>query len=198
MEGFADDIAWMCHALGLENPVIIGHSMGGLVALILAARHAALPRAIVMLDMPTALIDGPLATGHPRLQNAEALRSADYRDVVAQLAEGMFLPTDDHDRRAWIGKRMAAVPQYVLQSSFAEGWTCDLRSAAAACKVPALYIQASTERPELDRFKDLCPQLVLGRTVGAGHFHQLEVPGQVNSMIERFLLVSAPRPEEIV
>ena len=27
-------------------------------------------------------------------------------------------------------------------------------------------------------------------TVGAGHFHQLEVPEQVNAMIERFLALS--------
>jgi pimeloyl-ACP methyl ester carboxylesterase len=30
---------------------------------------------------------------------------------------------------------------------------------------------------------------VVGRTVGAGHFLQLEVPDQVNAMIERFLAV---------
>jgi hypothetical protein len=28
-------------------------------------------------------------------------------------------------------------------------------------------------------------------TVGAGHFHQLEVPEQVNAMIERFLHLAA-------
>jgi pimeloyl-ACP methyl ester carboxylesterase len=55
--------------------------------------------------------------------------------------------------------------------------------------VPALYIQAARPRPELERFGELCPQLVIGRTVGAGHFHQLEVPDQVNAMIERFLAV---------
>jgi len=32
--------------------------------------------------------------------------------------------------------------------------------------------------------------LEVGITVGAGHFHQLEVPEQVNAMIERFLAVS--------
>jgi pimeloyl-ACP methyl ester carboxylesterase len=34
------------------------------------------------------------------------------------------------------------------------------------------------------------PDLEVGITVGAGHFHQLEVPEQVNAMIERFLAVS--------
>ncbi len=38
------------------------------------------------------------------------------------------------------------------------------------------------------------PQLMLGRTVGAGHFHQLEVPDQVDAMIDRFLTVADHRP----
>jgi pimeloyl-ACP methyl ester carboxylesterase len=34
------------------------------------------------------------------------------------------------------------------------------------------------------------PAITLGQTVGAGHFLQLEVPEQVNLMIERFLSIS--------
>jgi hypothetical protein len=41
------------------------------------------------------------------------------------------------------------------------------------------------------KLRELCPSLVLGQTVGAGHFHQLEVPDQVNHMIDRFLLMVA-------
>jgi hypothetical protein len=32
--------------------------------------------------------------------------------------------------------------------------------------------------------------VVTGQTVGAGHFHQLEVPEQITPMIERFLTVA--------
>lgn len=34
------------------------------------------------------------------------------------------------------------------------------------------------------------PRLITGQTVGAGHFNQLIVPEQVNSMIERFVATS--------
>jgi pimeloyl-ACP methyl ester carboxylesterase len=50
MQLFADDLAWMCAQLGLEKPVVIGHSMGGVVAL--ALRYPELPSAIVMIDAP--------------------------------------------------------------------------------------------------------------------------------------------------
>ena len=40
---------------------------------------------------------------------------------------------------------------------------------------------------DLPLFSSLCPQLVIGKTVGSGHFPTLEVPEQVNSMIEHFI-----------
>ncbi|HWC31077.1 MAG TPA: alpha/beta hydrolase, partial [Dehalococcoidia bacterium] len=39
MPGFADDLAWICGELGLERPVVIGHSMGGIVTLVMSARY---------------------------------------------------------------------------------------------------------------------------------------------------------------
>jgi hypothetical protein len=35
--------------------------------------------------------------------------------------------------------------------------------------------------------------ILYGKTVGSGHFCQLEVPVQVNAMIDRFLDVALPR-----
>jgi len=29
---FADDVAWVCERIGLEKPVVIGHSMGDIVS----------------------------------------------------------------------------------------------------------------------------------------------------------------------
>jgi len=40
----------MCPQIGLHKPVVIGHSMGGVVAL--ALRYPDLPPAIVMVDAP--------------------------------------------------------------------------------------------------------------------------------------------------
>jgi pimeloyl-ACP methyl ester carboxylesterase len=52
----------------------------------------------------------------------------------------------------------------------------------------ALYIAADEPQPRADMasFHDICPNLMFGQTVGSGHFCQLEVPEQVNAMIERF------------
>ncbi len=190
--GFADDLAWLCEQLGVATPVVIGHSMGGVVALELAARHPDLPAAIVILDAPIvpaqALRDGvaPLT---------EALRGPNYREAQRGFVANMlFLPSDDQARKAQIVDQMSSAPQHVMASAFAESFSWDSDAAAAACAVPALLINAAAPLAQAERFRELCPQLVIGQTVGAGHFHQLEVPEQVNAMIERFVATAMPSP----
>ena len=65
-----------------------------------------------------------------------------------------------------------------------------MEGAARECKVPFLYLAAAAPLADFAKLRQLCPHVVIGQTVGAGHFHQLEVPDQVNAMIERFLQVS--------
>jgi pimeloyl-ACP methyl ester carboxylesterase len=59
----------------------------------------------------------------------------------------------------------------------------------ARCDVPALSVSAIIPYG-LDRLRRLIPQLYLGTVVGSGHFLQLEVPDQVNGMLDRFLSVT--------
>ncbi len=71
-------------------------------------------------------------------------------------------------------------------------------SAVSACRTPFLYIDAGTPNVDLHQLRLLATNLPLGRTVGSGRFHQMEVPGQVNAMIDRFKAVNfrelAPAP----
>ena len=189
---FADDVAWLCRELGLSKPVVVGHSMGGVIALEMAARFPDLPAAVVLVDAP---VVPPLALVEAVKPMMEALRSPGYREVQRQfVANALFLPTDNPMRKAQIVDAMSEAPQHVMVSAFENIFSWDSAAAAAACKVPVLNICAAQPIADVTRFRELCPHLVNGQTVGAGHFHQLEVPDQVNAMIERFLLISVPRP----
>ena len=53
------------------------------------------------------------------------------------------------------------------------------------------HVRLPARSPDAFRLRAIKPDLEVGITVGAGHFHQLEVPEQVNAMIERFLAVAA-------
>lgn len=185
LPAFADDLAWICNQRGLDQPVIIGHSMGGATALELAAGGPEWLRGIVLLD--TAVLPRPEAwSGVQRV--LAALQSPGYRKTGRPfIANTFFMPGDDERRKARIIDRMLETPQQVLASTFEGIIAWDSEQAATNCQVPTLYIGSTHPRADLERFAGCCPQLVRAQVVGSGHFVQLEVPDQVNAMIRRFL-----------
>jgi pimeloyl-ACP methyl ester carboxylesterase len=189
MAGFADDLNWLCAQLGIERPVVVGHSMGGVIAFELAAQHPERVGAVVAVDAP---VVPPQVLRDQITGVVEGLKSPDYQHVARGfVSQVLFLPTDDAERRAQIIDHMAGAPQYVMTSAMECIFSCDTEASVAGCTVPALLINAAVPLPELDRLRELCPHVMVGQTVGAGHFNQLEVPEQVNAMIERFLQVSS-------
>jgi pimeloyl-ACP methyl ester carboxylesterase len=190
MQVFADDLLWTCGQFGLEKPIIIGHSMGGIAAFDLAARYPDVPSAVVMLDAAVVL-PSAARTAIPRF--LEQLRGPDYREVIRQyVANSLFIPTDDRERKERVLEEMSSTPQHVVVSAFEGLRDYDPNEAAGGPAVPGLYIAADELQPRSDmgRFHEMFPEILYGKTVGSGHFCQLEVPEQVNAMIERFLAVS--------
>jgi len=47
-EACADDVRAFCDEVGIAGPVVLGHSLGGFVAMVYAARHPAHPSALVL------------------------------------------------------------------------------------------------------------------------------------------------------
>jgi pimeloyl-ACP methyl ester carboxylesterase len=183
---FADDLAWLCRELGLYKPVVVVHSMGA-IGLELAARFPELPGALVILDAP--FLPPPEVQANFQ-QMLEGLRSPAYREVLRKMADTViFLPSDNSERKARLVEALCATPQQILVSTWENFLAHDTATAAASCQVPILYI-GSVFPANLARFRELCPQLVAGQTGGAGHFHQLEVPEQINAMIESFLVTT--------
>lgn len=190
MQVFADDIARMCERLGLEKPVVVGHSMGGIVAFDLAARYPNLTSAVVMLDAAVVLPSGVRAAIPSFL---EELRGPGYRDLLCgYVANSLFIPTDDRQRKERILQSMSAAPQHVMVLAFEGLRDYDPTEAAGGLAVPGLYVAADELRPRSDmsRLHEMFPQILYGKTVGSGHFCQLQVPEQVNAMIERFLAIT--------
>lgn len=188
---FADDVAWCLNKLGAERPVVIGHSMGGVIAFELAARYPDLPAAIIMLD---ASVVRPAASAAAADRMIRALAGPDRVTIMRDYVNAaLFISTDDAVRRAQLLERMTSAPAHVAVSAMEGLLEYDPQLARGRIKVPSLYIAADEPGPRSDMaaLRDLLPQLAYGQTVGSGRFCQLEVPDQVNAMIDRFLAIQS-------
>lgn len=75
----AEEIARYIRAAGLQRPAVIGHSMGGTIGMMLAARHPEAVGKLMVVDMfpfMGAMFGGPNATAESLAPVADGIRSA--------------------------------------------------------------------------------------------------------------------------
>jgi pimeloyl-ACP methyl ester carboxylesterase len=187
MAEFADDLAWLCHKLSLVKPVLVGHSMGGNVLLELAARYPDTPDALILIDSVLFPSQTLLNTLRPL---AEALTGPGYLEAYRMAMSSLFLSADDEAKKTSLISYIPRAPQHVLLSSFIHHlMDYDPASAASGCHVPIAYLGATVPLADLFYFKGLTPQLMVGQTLGSGHFSPVFVPDQIHAMIVDFMKV---------
>jgi pimeloyl-ACP methyl ester carboxylesterase len=193
LPSLADDLAWFCAEVGISRPVVIGHSLGAMIAIEVAARYPSLVQAVVVDD------PGPInplpETARIYEGFAAELDGPDGEAVRRAWVEAGAGPTADAELRHLIVETMCAVPLRVATAMIRGVTVWNGIAALALCEMPLLVLGSATGGSnDPARLRPLKPDFYFGVTVGAGHFHQLEVPEQVTSMIERFLEVAITEP----
>jgi pimeloyl-ACP methyl ester carboxylesterase len=186
IETLAADIASVCDHLDVDSAVIVGHSLGGAVAMELAARSPDKVAALVLLDGALLFHEEVVQAAAPML---EALRTPDWRDVVHGFVDTGFIATDDLEPRRRAHAEIQRLSQHAVAATWEAAGSWDAEPAIRACRVPVLHVESGLGLSDLDRFAALCPQLEIGRTVGLGHNQMLATPDQVAAMIDRFVTV---------
>lgn len=184
VETFADDVLAAAEAAGAQRPVVVGHSMGALVALACAARPGAVRGAVLLDPAPVASPSGKASFAAAVGRVAADADGAWRRRFVT----GLFGPADTV-RRAEAPEGAAAMPLPVAAAGMRAMAEYDGASAMAAAEAggtPVLVVTAGRPERALAEWR----YAATGRVVGAGHYVQLEVPEQVNAMIDRFLVVN--------
>lgn len=184
---FAADVAAIIAASGLDKPILVGHSMGGLVVLNLAVDYPGRVGGIVMVD------PAPLVWTKESAQSINAvvaaMKEGDQGPRRDFISERLFLPTDDAAVKETVLADMLGTPVHVAIAAMESVRAFDGPGIASRCKVPTLHIGAAAPLNPLAQLEGLIEGAVSGQTVGAGHLHQLLVPAQVNDMIEQFARV---------
>jgi pimeloyl-ACP methyl ester carboxylesterase len=184
LDGLAGDVAAVVEHLGLERVVLVGHSMGGPVALLAAARLGGRAEGVVCVD---ALHD--VASEMNRTMADQMLRAfqADYAGTVTTMVGMMFPPGGDTALSGWVARSAAATDSSVTLALIRDYPEVDLAAALAAAGVPVRCINAAPRPPwgpvtavEANRqYGDF--DVVLMDSVG--HYLMLERPAEFNAKL---------------
>lgn len=182
--GFADDVDWLISELGLTRPIVVGHSMGGVIAAHLARTHPEATRGIVLVDAPIV----PLAPAlKPVADGAVAgLQGPAYQQVAEDfLREFMFNDASDPKLREEIVQSSLRTPQRVMRSAVASIFT-QQEALGGPLSMPSLFVRAATQYATEDEIRAHLPGIEVAE-VDCAHFIQLEKPGEFNALLSRFL-----------
>jgi 3-oxoadipate enol-lactonase len=179
--------------LGLERPVLVGHSIGGMIVQQFLADRPSAARAIVLAQTSAAF-------GRPDGEwqcdfIAARLGPLDRGSTMASLAAGIVgeLVGDDPDPEGLALARacMAAVPEASYRAMVRALLGFDLRAALPRIAVPALVLAGSNDTnapaPMMRRMAERIPGAAYVCLDGVGHLANLERPAAFNRALRVFL-----------
>jgi pimeloyl-ACP methyl ester carboxylesterase len=194
-EQCADDVRAFCDAVGLERPVVLGHSMGGFVAMLCGSRHPGHASGLIVVGTNARfdlerLVEGVRAvTGTAaadvarRSYSGDQVSDEEWAGVFA--AFGPHVPTAEVLARRRRNLEVSAVGMDLLRS-----FDCRHELAAVTCPVLVIAGQRDGVMP-ISAGQEIVDWLPAG--IGelvvlpdAGHFPWLDTPGPFFARISEF------------
>lgn len=183
IETYAQDVVWLCEQIAIKNPIFVGLSMGGNIAVEIAASFPDLPQGIALLD--SALLY-PSEMLSKMYSYKEGLGGPEYKRTIAEIIHNSCLPTDSFS--SMLLQQALKTSQQVWYSSLANmlEWDKTAANKIQSIKASVLYVAATHIIADLVRFNQLCPQVIIGQTIGSGHISTLGAPIQISDMLKQF------------
>jgi pimeloyl-ACP methyl ester carboxylesterase len=151
---WGDDVRAFCDVLGIANPIVLGASFGGMVALAYATRHPAHPSKLVLISTA--------AAGGSYRERCVALFERFGGPEVGALARRRFLDVRGHDQDSLDAWRRLAFPLYTRTPRDPDM----IHRAVSRSEVLLWFTKPGGESDTFNMFPDLgriqCPTLVLG------------------------------------
>jgi pimeloyl-ACP methyl ester carboxylesterase len=184
LEQYGADVDAGVRQRGLEHVVLVGHSMGGPVALEAARRLGPLVSGVVVVDT--------LHDVEARMQGKQVddLRAAYEKDFAGQCAKAMpymFTKTSDPTLVKWVTEGACATRPEVAVDLFARFPVYDGAAAMKAVSAPIRAINTHWQPTQVEINRKYSPGFDVIVIEGAGHFIQLEAPDRFNEALRRTL-----------
>ena len=192
----ADALVDFLHATGAHDPVIVGHSIGGMITQQLLAQDPDIASAVVLAQTSPAF-GKPDGDWQKQFISAR-LGPLDRGETMVQLAPSLVkeLVGHDPDEAGMVLARdcMASVPEATYRATMLALMGFDLRAALKEITVPTLVLSGSRDNnapaPMMEKMATYIPGAVYVELEGVGHLANLERPDEFNAVLWDFLMES--------
>ncbi len=185
VDDYCDFVLKFMAAVGLENPILCGHSHGGRVVMKLAGSGALQPPKIVFLDAA-----GLIPEKTPRQKRRAKEFKAIKKVLTLPILRNFSGPLLDAARRHYGSADYNAAPE-VLRKTLVSLVNTDLRELLPNIACPTLLIwgENDTATPLSDAkiIEQLVPDAGLCVLKGTGHFSFVEKPFEAHAILRSFI-----------
>ncbi|MFF8730971.1 alpha/beta fold hydrolase [Streptomyces sp. NPDC015171] len=181
----ARDVLALLDHLGVERCVLVGHSMGGMVAQTIALDHPARVERMVLVGTIGRMT---YSRGRGMLMAASTL--VPFRLFVAANIRRAFAPGYPREEIRAHVRASAATPREVVMTLYGAMRAFDVLDRAGEISVPTLIVHGyhDVQLPlrQMLRMAKACPDAVV-RVLNAGHELPLERPAELTGALDAFL-----------
>ena len=195
----AGDVAAFIEALGLDRPVVVGHSMGGMNAMTFAAAHPDALRALVLVDVgPEVSVDGAaqvrqFVAGPYEMDSLDDWVEHTHKYYPFRSKERIRARLAVSLRETADGRQAKQFDERFRQAEFrgvAESRT-DIWESARGITVPTLLLHGGKspvlKREQAEQFADAVAQVRLVTIPDAGHSVAGDQPEAFEQAVRAFL-----------
>jgi len=189
----AADLEAAIDARGLDRPVLLGHSMGGMIAQTALRRRPDFYRAVVLCCTSPAFgnPDGKFQKKFVADRLAPLDAGATMPGLAASIVAEIMGPAADPAGRALAVETMAATPASTYRAAVNCIVTFDERANLANIRVPVLCLAGEHDRnappPMMERMAAKIPGARYVCLAGVGHLPNLEAPQVFDAAVIDFL-----------
>jgi len=189
----ADALRDFLQEIGATTPILVGHSIGGMIVQQLLAKSPDIASAVVLAQTSPAF-GKPDGDWQKSFIDAR-LGPLDRGETLATLAPTLVkeLVGDDPDVSGMEIARdcMACVPDTTYRATMLALMGFDLRNALKKIAVPTLVLSGSKDNnapaPMMAKMASYIPSATFVELDGVGHLANLERPGAFNAALDSFL-----------
>ncbi len=179
LDNMASELAACIRSLQLKKPILLGHSMGAFITLLLAGIYPEIPRAIILEDPP------PFWTPSRPSPEAEASRASLAKWILGEkrkTKDELYAEVranspgwSDEEKELWVNSKLRFNPVISQLVNPYDPGKVDIQKIAGRISFPAAFISADkplgglSGEEDIHLLKEWIPQLVNHHVAGAGH-----------------------------